>query len=100
MSAAIKIENLSKKYVIRHEQRPDYVALRDVMAGTASPLFRAMRHPFGGQARADGRREEFWALSDVSLTIERGESIGIVGRNGAGKSTLLNILSRITESTP
>ena len=43
--------------------------------------------------------EELWALSDVSLRIGRGESVGIVGHNGAGKSTLLKVVSRVLPPT-
>lgn len=42
---------------------------------------------------------DFWALKNVSLTVKRGESLGLIGRNGAGKSTLLKLISGIIEPT-
>jgi lipopolysaccharide transport system ATP-binding protein len=45
------------------------------------------------------RHQDFWALQDVNLSLEKGETLGIVGPNGSGKSTLLEILCGILEPT-
>jgi lipopolysaccharide transport system ATP-binding protein len=42
---------------------------------------------------------EFWALQNITLQIDRGEIVGVIGRNGSGKSTLLRVMCRVIEPT-
>lgn len=46
-----------------------------------------------------GARQPFVALDDVSITVRRGESLGIIGPNGSGKSTTLRVMAGITPPT-
>ncbi|HPR35000.1 MAG TPA: ABC transporter ATP-binding protein [Anaerolineaceae bacterium] len=42
---------------------------------------------------------KFWALTDISLQINRGEVFGLIGNNGAGKSTMLKVISKVLKPT-
>src|ERR1700733_6895866 len=75
--AVLQFENVSK-FFYRHGGR---MLLRDRLAH--------MFHP--------GSRERFYALTDVSFSLDHGESMAVVGSNGAGKSTLLNIATSLCD---
>jgi len=76
----LQLKKVSKKYRIR----------RDVDGnGSVVGKLLSMRK----------RKEDFWALKDVSFEVQRAEALGIIGHNGAGKSTILKLLSRITTPT-
>ena len=93
MSAvAIRVEGISKKYRIAPASVRNYRTLQEDLLALPRRLLSAA----GGNG---ARRDEFWALQDVSFEVNEGQALGIVGRNGAGKSTLLKILSRITDPT-
>jgi len=75
-STAIALEGVGKRYLKLDEQP---ILLRSIV-----PLWRPAR-------------TELWALRDLDLNIERGETVGILGRNGAGKTTLLRLLAGVTQ---
>ncbi|HEY2327009.1 MAG TPA: ABC transporter ATP-binding protein [Gaiellaceae bacterium] len=58
---------------------------------------RTLKDAFVSAGRA--RTRDVWALQDVSLEIEPGAAVGLVGRNGSGKSTLLRLISGIIKPT-
>ena len=75
-----------------------------VLVQNVSKLYRLYQHP------SDRIREliplqkrklhhDFWALRDISFSVEKGETLGIVGPNGCGKSTLLQIVCGILPPT-
>ncbi len=45
------------------------------------------------------KNDDFWALKNVSFTVDKGEVVGLIGSNGAGKSTLLKIVSGVMKPT-
>ena len=87
MARSIVVDNVSKSYRLGEAH---HRMLREALTDAFRTLFRRRKRQSPALK---------WALNGVSLEVESGEVVGIIGRNGAGKSTLLKVLSRITYPT-
>jgi lipopolysaccharide transport system ATP-binding protein len=78
----IDVKNLSKRYC-RSFKRSMMYGVRDFLKEITLQSHESTKL----------RRDEFWALKDVSFQVSRGESVGLIGHNGAGKTTILKLIN-------
>lgn len=84
MENVIEVKNASKKFC-KNIKRLMMYGLADVIRGIVNVPTHAERL----------RRDEFWALRNVSFNVKKGESVGLIGLNGSGKSSLLKLINGI-----
>ncbi len=83
--ALVRLDGVHKKFC-RHFKRSLWYGAKDI----ASDLV-------GRSGDGSLRRDEFWAVEDVSFELRRGQCLGLVGANGAGKTTILKMLNGLVK---
>lgn len=91
----IQARGIGKQYRLGAKQEK-YYNLRDTLAQMIMAPVRRILKQDGGHGESS---DTLWALKDITLDVDQGEVLGIIGRNGAGKTSLLRILSRVTAPT-
>jgi lipopolysaccharide transport system ATP-binding protein len=97
MDPIIEIRDISKQYQLG-EHSSAYLTLREELT-RAFRKFWKFGYPVSENDNLPKGRKSLWAVKNISLDIQEGETVAIIGSNGAGKSTLLKIISRITDPT-
>jgi lipopolysaccharide transport system ATP-binding protein len=86
---ALRIDHVYKKFA----KGEIHDSLRDLIPALATSAMRRVMRP------VELKKQEFWALQDISFEIKKGEAVGIIGHNGAGKSTMLKLLCGIMRAS-
>src|SRR3954452_22317965 len=79
MAPAVNIERVSKRFRLHHEKKHS-LKERFIAIGRSSST-------------------DFWALQDIDLAVDHGETVGLLGHNGSGKSTLVKCMAGILRPT-
>ncbi|MBN1487947.1 MAG: ABC transporter ATP-binding protein, partial [Anaerolineae bacterium] len=82
MTVAVEFDHVSKRFILEKSRSQSF---QEVMVN----LFKRERR----------ESQAFWALNDVTFSLEKGKTVGFIGANGAGKSTALKMISSIIEPT-
>ena len=90
-SIAIKVENLGKKYLIRHEKQEQYKTFQEVLTGGGKKIITLLNPFHKGTASQDETVEELWAPKDINFEISKSEAVAVIGRNSAGGLGLLKV---------